>query len=341
MREKFIMGDVKTANERLSHVDVLKGMGIILVILQHCIPIVAKENMILKSISDAILSFHMPLFFVASGYLYKLGESKTFFTKKVFSLLLPTIIFQGLNFLLSIVLLYCGYYSYSEVVLFAGFWFLQSLFNISCVYYIFDNIFTCNKTKKTFLFAIISVFTLVLGLLYAYKNPGDQNSIAISCIGFFFYTLGVALRAVARFIKKTKCSFLFENRVCSLIVGILALSIVFLLSGKNIPVFMYMNLYGNPIIFVLTAVLGSISLYLLSRSIQSNPIMEFFGKNSLIILLTHFPVYKIVMKSMTVIFSNEYLSLTIGFLIVLLIETIIVKFVNRYCPFIIGKISFN
>ena len=57
-KEKYIM-----EKERLSWLDVLKGIGIILVVMGHI-----YSNSI---IFNWLYSFHMPLFFFAAGCVYK------------------------------------------------------------------------------------------------------------------------------------------------------------------------------------------------------------------------------------------------------------------------------
>lgn len=52
------------SNKRVLYIDVMKGIGILMVALGHCIPNVDHP------IYRAILSFHMPLFFFISGFLF-------------------------------------------------------------------------------------------------------------------------------------------------------------------------------------------------------------------------------------------------------------------------------
>ena len=50
-------------SRRLSWVDVLKGIGIILVVVGHVY--------LNRTVRDWLYSFHMPLFFLAAGWVYK------------------------------------------------------------------------------------------------------------------------------------------------------------------------------------------------------------------------------------------------------------------------------
>lgn len=81
------MTQEKTAAKRVRYVDFLKGVGIFLVVFAHCW---------LRSDTSfwAIYRFHMPLFFLISGYLFSpKGSFLKFTVRKVQSLLLPYVVF--------------------------------------------------------------------------------------------------------------------------------------------------------------------------------------------------------------------------------------------------------
>lgn len=52
--------------QKKNYIDIAKGIGIILVILGH--------SGVNSEIKDFIYGFHMPLFFVISGYLYNVDK---------------------------------------------------------------------------------------------------------------------------------------------------------------------------------------------------------------------------------------------------------------------------
>ena len=65
-------------------IDVLKGIGIILVVIGHsCCP---------QLLNDFIFSFHMPLFFIASGYFFEmknLENKKDYLKRKIRGIYFP------------------------------------------------------------------------------------------------------------------------------------------------------------------------------------------------------------------------------------------------------------
>ena len=83
---------------KLPYLDIAKGIGIILVVIGHCILDAASPAGIpvpaMKVLHGVIYSFHMPLFFYISGFLIsrKVGSiqsKKALITKKIKRLLIP------------------------------------------------------------------------------------------------------------------------------------------------------------------------------------------------------------------------------------------------------------
>lgn len=58
-------------NARIEHIDIARGIAIILVVLGHCCPSADID------LNRVILSFHMPLFFFLSGVFAKSETAKT------------------------------------------------------------------------------------------------------------------------------------------------------------------------------------------------------------------------------------------------------------------------
>lgn len=71
-------------SKRYDNIDVLKGLGIILVLLTHTNAALSWERF--------YTAFYMPLFFWASGYLYHNSPGKSFLNKKIKTLIFPYLI---------------------------------------------------------------------------------------------------------------------------------------------------------------------------------------------------------------------------------------------------------
>ena len=75
--------------KRLEVFDTLKGIGILLVVLGH--------SAICDELHSAIYSFHMPLFFMISGYFYYNQPIHSFINKTCSRLIIPWLFFVLLN----------------------------------------------------------------------------------------------------------------------------------------------------------------------------------------------------------------------------------------------------
>lgn len=154
--------------KRNESIDFLKGIAIFLVVLAHC-------WILDREIFYIIYSFHMPLFFCISGYLFSNRRPfKEFFVTKVKTLIVPYILFFIASFIVSVTILN------REVTIIDGFkymllggkhcaivcnwplWYLQLFFIASCLFYFITKI-------KYFLFRII-----IMVILFSVSLPIQQ-----------------------------------------------------------------------------------------------------------------------------------------------------------------------
>lgn len=71
--EKVITNTEVQKNKRIDYLDIAKGIGILSVIIGHTFDV--------QYLSNFLYSFHMPLFFVLSGYFFKEKDTKTIVKK--------------------------------------------------------------------------------------------------------------------------------------------------------------------------------------------------------------------------------------------------------------------
>lgn len=113
---------------RLQHIDIAKGIGIVLVVWGHSL---------IEFGHYLIYMFHMPLFFYLSGIFHKSAPLDSFAKKRVKSLLLPLLIFM---LVLSPLLLFSEQRALSITPphfcgIFGPLWFLVALFAVSILYH--------------------------------------------------------------------------------------------------------------------------------------------------------------------------------------------------------------
>lgn len=99
--------------------------------------------------------------------------------------------------------------------------------------------------------------------------------------------------------------------------GWLIILVVAVLSTLNEPIGMYINQYGNKVLFFVTAILGICSVMDISVSLKNSWCIQWFGRNSIIIYVLHFFLVRGCRIIVTHLGVNNY-NFIIAFLICLL-----------------------
>lgn len=132
------MSSVENAKKRVEEIDVLRGFAICMVILGHAIiefPVNITQVPWCSWLRYSIYAFHMPLFFVVSGYVYKCSQYRSYLRGKIQRIAVPYFVFGGLSLLLHVfaVNLVNGSQTMEDalvqLLLYGGdYWFLYTLF---------------------------------------------------------------------------------------------------------------------------------------------------------------------------------------------------------------------
>lgn len=346
--------------DRINWLDNAKALGIFLVLLGHQdITPLAKQW---------IYSFHMPLFFFLSGFLFnykKYIKAKTFFKRKVATLLVPyfTFAFIAFFFWLFVVrnlsvrggslqinplkpffgIFYSigvkGYGNPMEEAL----WFLTCLFVVETIFWFILKF--SQKLSSTlrvfFLFAVVTI-----GIIY--NNASLVRlpwSIDVACVALIFYAIGYYFKnridSGLTLLKKAS-----SYKKALVLITFLSLNILFCVLNGRID----MNglWFNNFILFLASAWMGIAFVLSLSRLVGLNNIISFFGKNTLIIMgLSGVALF--CLRGGLYLFSKnlfyfEGMSLWGGIFLSLLQMIILVPaimIINKFLPFIIGKTEYK
>lgn len=296
------MSNIKTP--RIDWIDIAKGVGILLVILGHSVQFGGR-------IHNFIFSFHMPLFFILSGLVYRYSNNKEFINKKVRTLILPYISFYIIGIVISLIIpswrnglsvkaivkdIYLANPNAANV---SSIWFLICLFITGII---FNYIQKFNiKTQ----YVIIST-CLVAGIVY----PRIMNhlsflpecrlpfNIDVMFVAIFFFAIGVWVKNYIINIKL----FLIS---CALFI------VAFLLNGR-------VNLHGltfnNPILYIVESFCGTIVViylcYIFSQKIRADilkNIIKWIGKHSLIILGIQAILVRLYVLLINMMENTEYI----------------------------------
>lgn len=321
--------------KRIRWIDISKGIGIILVLMGH----VSK----IKIINNIIFSFHMPLFFMISGYLYKNKEK--FVKNKFKKILIPYFLFSIVSFLYWFIIerhirsqSINPLYAFSNIFFARGgsdnyifnvvLWFLPCLFITETIFWILENKFP----KKRI--GIIVFLSSIIGFIY----PKVIEFRLPFCIDIFFtsivfYYIGYIFKNYIEL--KTKEKIKNKENIIILIGICLTIFLAIIENGANMD-----NLrFTYYTVFYIAATVGTYTVYLFSNKLckfKISSIIEWIGKNSLYIMCIHEPIKRIVIalyskliKQNGDIIRQNFLQVIIITLIVTIISAIMSYFINK------------
>jgi len=366
---------------RLHWIDALKGIGIILVVFaHHSLPV---------ALDTYIFSFHMPLFFFISGFLFDFGkyaESAANFVKGRFrSLIVPYFCFAVLTCLFYFLLdtafqpevtnikffeasavygIYSIIYALGPLVSYnPPLWFLTCLFVTELLFYRFAKKYYGEPRKLVLWLTAAGVIGYLYSVYVPFRLPWNAD-VALSAV--VFYGAGNLFRKIIEPKKESRVepeaksgsgAFLEADskfrkgisRVEKFFPGIfLLLNLLYLGYLLEFPTTDKVNMnvlkYGGFFSYYLLAFSGIFAFVYLFKKVGSSKILEYYGKNSLIVLALHFPIKDIMAKLVVIILGIdiEYFYYNAAFALSLTVLNLlclipVIFLINNYFPFLIGK----
>lgn len=311
---------------RLDYLDSAKGFAIILVVLGH---IYGNDN----PIKYWLHSFHVPIFFIISGILLKHINTESKNMKNIINSKFKNLIIPYFMFELICIFVYMIKNEFSFEVF---------------KWNIMDTILLYTRAQATWFLVCIFVAEIIFILMKKYlKN--DTMVISLSVILFMipllihvdnhFIIVLFRILMANGFLCIGYYSYKFiVNLNLSNILVIILILINMVLGVHNGLVGMFGLVFNNKLIYVVTSIIGSISVIFLFKKIRPNKLLLFYGKNSLIILGTHGVVLSIIGDLLKVNFENYIMGIII-LILTLMIEIPIVYLINNYLPWILGKFN--
>lgn len=374
--------ELRRVNMRFHWVDSLKGIGIMLVVLaHHSLPI---------ALETYIFSFHVPLFFFISGFLFDFGKyaksASNFVNGRFKSLIIPYFCFAVLTcifyFLMDAIFqpevtnieffkagalygVYSILYALGPMLSYnQPLWFLTCLFVTELLFYVFAKKFY-GKTRK---FALLLTAAGVIGYLYPYYVPFRlpwNADVALSAV--VFYGAGNLFRkftesrerSIAELEKSSILKSNSESRkrfslvksrlfkyLPSVFIIINLLYLVYLMEFSTTYNRVDMNTlkYGGFFSFYLLAFSGIFACFYLSQKIGCSKVLEYYGRNSIIVLSLHVPIISILKKIAYISFGIKpgYFDYNAAFalgltLLNLFLMIPVIFLINNYFPFLMGR----
>ena len=274
-------------NSRVAYLDIAKGLGIIFVVWAH-----AKGPF-----SGYMYLFHMPLFFLISGYLYSENKSlKQFLVEKIKTIYVPFVFWNILIVAIKMTIAPDRWISNIKLMgqilltlnkdgqFFGATWFLGSLFFVSVSYKILDIYLRNWKYRYLFIFGSFAALSIVG---FEIKFPLMFSRTLI--LGLF-YGFGHMIRKMPEEWKG------FDKPL----IALLSL-LIFIAIGRYNSANMGANEYKYYFSFVFGALCASYGVISGARVIDqvaelhiSKKVLCFLGQNSIDIVIWQFVAFRLV-----------------------------------------------
>lgn len=326
---------MNTEQFRYNYIDVIKGILILIVILHHIIGLMNNYGYIIVNLEKLYVPFFMPAFFVVTGFCSNFNKPKDIFLKtEIKRLLIPAVVFFVINrFNIMVIDGDLTWYNtlkwIAKLFIYGGSWFLIALLVSKVIFFLLNSKF---DNQKCMIFAFG-------GLLLA----SFAHWIGVFEVWYLWHALGLLIfLSVGQQLKEKHITF--KHFIISTIVYscyVIALIIYDIHLPRITSVF---SMYPWEIIhFFVGAVSGTIIVWYVGRLISKNRVLEYFGKNSLIVFVTHWIILKaivaIVVHYNINLIMSPYVFLIVAFVGICAICAGMVELINtRYLKWMIGKI---
>jgi acyltransferase len=279
---------------RLGWIDYLKAVGIFLVVYGHTMGV-------LPPLEKWIYSFHMPLFFLVSGFLMKPERLhhgfKTFFTRATKSIMVPYIIFSLICYLFWLVIMRNMGTDAGEVTsvispLLAILYGTASsdaiqlipivLWFFPCLYIAHFMTYIVFKSKKIYVSIVLSGVLVVIGLLIP-RNIALPFELEDALVAQAFIMLGFLAK------KKAIVDYIFKHK--PYIWAVILLVFGTFIAHLNCRVDMRSSWYGNFGYFFCSSISITLGLAALFSKLPRCRLPELISNNTIIIFPLHFLVY--------------------------------------------------
>ena len=345
---------------RISYLDITRAFAIIFIALQHTL----GHSEHVKTFTGFLISFHVPLFFVISGYLFHVNKKFWDFLKSKFMRIMVPYFVWALLFLIPYYLLGAGVgetldkqlptfnlgTSLLNILYGIGpnqalqqnnsLWFLPALFTMNVAFYfVIKLVQKYPKIKLPFL-VVTAGIGYAATFLPAYLPWGINSVLGL---GFFFYA-GYLI----------KDYHLFESREESgkpllirpfVILPICIIGILAFYFNKDYLMSYMSYAYGYYFLMLLSGLCLSIVTIYISYLIQSNRVLECVGRNTMSILIFHKLIILVFQSKLGPISrwltdSNFFVELGLGMIVVALsicfclIASVVIK---KIMPILIGE----
>lgn len=349
-------------DNRIVWIDTLRGIGITLVVMGHYYTSDSFAN-------TYIYTFHVPLFFFVSGYLFKSGRHSGYLDilkNKVRTRIVPYLFFFLVSYAIFILRVSSSIHlnpftlmavdnfrpMFFQQMAFlltsngeslkpinVALWFIPCLFVTEILFYFLHKLTSADIKKISAVLVLAALGGYVVGIFEKKSLPWTLD---IALTALVFYGLGYAYRnfPLPRSVSDR------GNKRTALLLFVISTAVCILFAKLNGRV--SMNHQGNFFYFYAGALSGIFSYVVIVPLLPGQRLLSSLGKNTLIILGAHLSVYPYVItvlnwivrlfvpENETLVVQDDLYVFIITFLTLVFIAPIAYG-INRFFPFVIGK----
>ena len=328
-----------------------------------------------------IFSFHMPLFFFISGFLFNFAKytesAKNFVKGRFSSLIIPYFAFAAFTCLFYFLLdelytpgvitvkffeadiyytVYSILYSQTTMISYNGpLWFLTCLFVTELLFFWLAKRYYWQRWKLVISLIVAGIIGYLYSVYVPFTLPWNADVALTSVV---FYGAGNLFRKFMESVEELRVDFglpksglkfnnvffVVENLLPVFFILVSILYFAYLLKFPTDKINMSGMKYGGFLSFYFLAFSGIFTYVYIFKKVGSLEVLEYYGRNSLIVLALHFPLKDILIKLFTVFVGIELdcfcctTSTAIALTILNLLGLVpIIFLINRYLPFLAGK----
>lgn len=339
---------------RIEWIDICKAFAIYLMVMGHV--------GVSKNINIFIHTFHMPVFFILSGFCFnekKNNNIKDLIKKRFLSLMVPYFIFAtGLFIFWDVALLILNrpeemreisnllksmfWFNTNASAFGVIQWFLPCLFLSEIIFCIICKITKSSLLKCGITLIVLSILAYTYPIIFNFRLPLalDCSLMATVFFGIGWLIKSIKIDKISNIIQTNK----FKSLVIIILFGIVLSPLIYLNGEVNMRTIKYGNyflFFFNSITYSMLLMAFSITVSNIFEKSKITKFIQWIGRNTLVVLLLNSTIIrcwqvvssnKISIEGWKLDIANMFISL-----IVLLICVVLSEFINKFFPFTLGK----
>ena len=327
-------------SKRIVFLDYARVFTAFLVVFAHVYPVNSQVRLY-------VYAFHMPLFFIISGFLHSPKTSSTQLQKYIRTLFVPSLFFILFGVIMSLVFFKGNIINLSskiiENVALRGnvpgngtVWFLFALLNVKTVMYLYLKVSEKVTTYFKLLFLLGLLFCIFFGIRMLLRTPLDPFFIKQTLMAFPLYFLGYYTRKLYNKGLLSSPS----NWTC-IMVAVALLVLCVLITKVNGRVSMNGFSFGhfkyplNILLFYVNGVIGSLMVIFISLMLRKENRLITLTANALISILGFQVPLMCAIHCFEI--GGNYLISSLLSIFIITVCVILNQLIMRVCPELLGK----